>query len=158
MLLPHRPKHHGLAVPERLEVCVPAESEIDRVALFAPADRFVCGLNCTTTVHAAPGANVVRDVPHVVPSPTIANSVGLLPTIVAAPIPVIVTLPVLVSVKVWVGSKKQAKICANVVPGHVRAWVPKSCDTGVRDAVAPPPPPLPAPNSTAPMSGVPVRV
>jgi|HubBroStandDraft_6_1064221.scaffolds.fasta_scaffold336861_3 hypothetical protein len=47
------------AVPVRVEVCVPARSETETVADFAPVVCVVDGLNCTVTVQAAPGARVV---------------------------------------------------------------------------------------------------
>ncbi len=47
------------AVPVRVEVCVPARSETETVADFAPVVCVVDGLNCTVTMQAAPGARVV---------------------------------------------------------------------------------------------------
>ena len=47
------------AVPVRVEVCVPARSETETVADFAPVVCVADGLNCTVTMQAAPGARVV---------------------------------------------------------------------------------------------------
>ena len=50
---------YGFAVPVRVEVCVPARSLTEMVAVFAPVVCVVSGLNCTVTTQAAPGAKVV---------------------------------------------------------------------------------------------------
>ena len=47
------------AVPVKVEVCVPAKSATERVAVFAPVVCAVCGVNCTVTTQVAAGAKVV---------------------------------------------------------------------------------------------------
>ncbi len=48
------------AFPVKAEVCVPAESVTEIVAVFVPIASAVRGLNCSVTTHVAPGASVVR--------------------------------------------------------------------------------------------------
>ena len=47
------------AVPVKVEVCVPAKSVTERVAVFAPVVCAVCGVNCAVTTQVALGARVV---------------------------------------------------------------------------------------------------
>jgi len=43
----------------KVDVCVPPKSVTDTVAFLTPVVWAVCGLNCTVTMQAAPGARVV---------------------------------------------------------------------------------------------------
>ena len=95
------------AVPvSGVDVCVPAASDTETLAVFAPVVWVRTGLNCTVTTQLAPGAKVVcpRSCPppagpQVDASRTIANSVAFVPPSAPCPMPVNVTLPVLVRVK-----------------------------------------------------------
>jgi hypothetical protein len=84
---------------------VPATSETETVAVFAPVVCVVSGLNWTVTTQVAPGARVVSPRscpppagPHDDRSRMMVNSVALVPLSVPWPMPVNGTLPVLVSV------------------------------------------------------------
>src|ERR1700686_3331227 len=89
------------AVPDRVDVCVPARSVTETVAVFAPVVCAVSGLNCTVTAQVAPGARVVS--PRSCPLPagpqvdnnrTMENSVALVPPSAPWAMPVNGTLPV----------------------------------------------------------------
>src|SRR5882762_8916297 len=93
-----------------LEVCVPAASVTDTVAVFVPVVWVVSGEKLTVTIQDVPGARVVN--PSVWPLPAgpqvdiprrIVNSVAFVPVSAPWAIPVSVTLPVLVSVNTCVG-------------------------------------------------------
>ena len=51
---------HHRAVPFNVELCVPAASVTEMVAVFTPVVCAVSGLNCTVMVQVDPGAKVVR--------------------------------------------------------------------------------------------------
>src|SRR5260370_2214156 len=88
------------AVPDRVDVCVPARSATEMVAVFAPVVCAVSGLNCTVTTQVAPGARVVS--PSSCPPPpappagtslTTDNSVALFPPSAPCPRPAPATSP-----------------------------------------------------------------
>src|ERR1700722_18697459 len=99
-----------LAVPVRVEVCVPAASVTDTVAVLVPAASAVSGLNCTSMLQVAPTAKVVW--PRSCPFPagpqvenrrSMLKSAALVPPSTPCKMPVRGTLPVLVRVKAWHG-------------------------------------------------------